>query len=279
MRRGVCWRLASWKANPMTDAVKMAKEALRWIVEREKSASSAAALEMARAATDAIDKIAALEQAGEPVAVGVAGEMPGSNGGFSTAVFKASDVPIGASLYAQPPLPTLQRLGQEFDAGEEAIERVARAIDPSDWANIDHWWGYKGTANFDSRIDDMRNASMARAREAIAAMTPQSRGQAFDGEGEGDYAAALEELDRESRCAHARGEDGKRVGMAVLRKHFGAAQAFRDDQVEVIATAFAKAFYGPGFDPFQNPEAYDMAEKATREVLAALSSAKRGEEG
>ena len=53
----------------MTDAVKMAIEALEWIVEREKSASSAAALEMARAATDALDKIAALEQAGEPVAV------------------------------------------------------------------------------------------------------------------------------------------------------------------------------------------------------------------
>lgn len=69
----------------------------------------------------------------------------------------------------------IQHLGQEFDAGEAAIERVARAIDPSDWANIDHWWGYKGTANFDSRIDDMRNASMARAREAIAAMSPQSR--------------------------------------------------------------------------------------------------------
>lgn len=34
---------------------------------------------------------------------------------------------------------------------------------------------------------------------------------------------AMEELDRECRSAHARGEDGKRVGIEVLRKHFGAA--------------------------------------------------------
>jgi len=44
-----------------------------------------------------------------------------------------------------------------------------------------------------------------------------------------------------------------------------------EDQVEVAALAFAKEFYGPGFDPFQNPEAYDMAEKATRAVIVALS--------
>jgi hypothetical protein len=60
---------------------------------------------------------------------------------------------------------TNRPLGQEAD-----VEQIARAIDPSDWATIDHWWGYKGTANFDSRIDDMRNASMERARDAITAM-------------------------------------------------------------------------------------------------------------
>lgn len=38
-------------------------------------------------------------------AVGEAGEMPGSNGGFSMAVFKASDVPIGAKLYLHPSPP------------------------------------------------------------------------------------------------------------------------------------------------------------------------------
>lgn len=41
-----------------------------------------------------------------------------------------------------------------------------------------------------------------------------------------------------------------------------------DEQiVEAAALAFAKEFYGPGFDPFSNPEAYDLAEKATRKVL------------
>jgi len=36
-------------------------------------------------------------------AVGEAGEMPGSNGGFTMAVFKASDVPVGTKLYAATP--------------------------------------------------------------------------------------------------------------------------------------------------------------------------------
>lgn len=37
----------------------------------------------------------------EPVAE--AGEMPGSNGGFTMAAFRASDVPIGTKLYTTPP--------------------------------------------------------------------------------------------------------------------------------------------------------------------------------
>ena len=41
--------------------------------------------------------------AGTAEAVGEAGEMPGSNGGFTMAVFKASDVPLGTKLYAAPP--------------------------------------------------------------------------------------------------------------------------------------------------------------------------------
>ena len=46
----------------------------------------------------------------------------------------------------------------------------------------------------------------------------------------------------------------------------------REDQVETAALAFAREFYGPGFDPFQNPEAYDMAEKATRAALALIAT-------
>ena len=39
----------------------------------------------------------------EAQSVGEAGSLPGSNGGFTTAVFKASDVPVGAKLYTAPP--------------------------------------------------------------------------------------------------------------------------------------------------------------------------------
>lgn len=56
--------------------------------------------------------------------------------------------------------------------GEDVIERVARAIDSGDWANIDMWEPYRNTANFDDRIDDMREKSLSRARAALAAMQP-----------------------------------------------------------------------------------------------------------
>lgn len=139
----------------MTDAVKMAIEALRWIVEREKSASSAAALEMARAATDAHDKIAALEQAGEPVDVAL---LDRAELAWQRFFYPAADCftgPVGDKLPSvdlevadclrlvlasvgrlvvtpdadvPAPLPTLQRLGQEFDAGEELSTLLTKAI-------------------------------------------------------------------------------------------------------------------------------------------------------
>ena len=52
--------------------------------------------------------------------VGEAGEMPGSNGGFTMAAFKAVDVPIGTKLYAHPP----HREGE--DSAE--VERLTRPI-------------------------------------------------------------------------------------------------------------------------------------------------------
>lgn len=48
------------------------------------------------------------------------------------------------------------------------------------------------------------------------------------------------------------------------------AHGLRKDQIETAAMAFAKEFYGPGFDPFQNPEAYDLAEKAACAALATI---------
>lgn len=55
----------------------------------------------ARLLVEALARRIAAER--EAVVVGITGEMPGSNGGFSMAVFKADDVPIGTKLYAHPP--------------------------------------------------------------------------------------------------------------------------------------------------------------------------------
>jgi hypothetical protein len=40
-----------------------------------------------------------------------------------------------------------------------------------------------------------------------------------------------------------------------------------DEKFQTIAVAFAKEFYGPGFDPFHNPEAYDLIERGLRAAL------------
>lgn len=50
--------------------------------------------------------------AAEPV--GEVGEMPGSNGGFTMAAFKAADVPIGAKLYTAPPAPSVAVKAEDF---------------------------------------------------------------------------------------------------------------------------------------------------------------------
>lgn len=42
-----------------------------------------------------------------PDPVGCVSEMPGSNGGFTMAVFRATDVPLGSNLYLAPPSPAV----------------------------------------------------------------------------------------------------------------------------------------------------------------------------
>ncbi len=55
--------------------------------------------------------------------VGETGEMPGSNGGFTMAVFKASDVPVGTQLYASPPL---SREGEDSaEVLRSALQRIS----------------------------------------------------------------------------------------------------------------------------------------------------------
>lgn len=42
------------------------------------------------------------------------------------------------------------------------------------------------------------------------------------------------------------------------------------DVVEAVALAYAKAFYGPNFDPHLNPEAFDLAMTATGAALRTM---------
>lgn len=43
----------------------------------------------------------------KPEPVGCVSEMPGSNGGFTMSVFRATDVPLGSNLYLAPPSPAV----------------------------------------------------------------------------------------------------------------------------------------------------------------------------
>ena len=52
--------------------------------------------------------------------VGEAGTMPGTDGGFTTAVFKAADVPVGTKLYTAPP---------SAPVGVDELAQVIREVD------------------------------------------------------------------------------------------------------------------------------------------------------
>jgi hypothetical protein len=60
---------------------------------------------------------------GEAVACGIAGELPGTNGGFTQCVFTASDVPCGTKLYTAP----------QVAVTDEMVDRaLAAAMEASD---------------------------------------------------------------------------------------------------------------------------------------------------
>lgn len=61
------------------------------------------------------------------------------------------------------------------------------------------------------------------------------------GDVEEALSAALAELDRECRCAAARGEDGTRVGLAVLRKHFGPALLLAREEFAPLTNSALRA--------------------------------------
>lgn len=85
-----------------------------------------------KASYDFADKMTAPSSPGkdggqEVEAVGEAGEMPGSNGGFTMAAFKASDVPIGTKLYTRPQ-PDSTALVERLEAAEAALTQIANAF-------------------------------------------------------------------------------------------------------------------------------------------------------
>ncbi|WP_202902064.1 hypothetical protein [Sinorhizobium meliloti] len=76
-----------------------------------------------------LDKPEAVETVGE------AGEMPGSNGGFTMAVFKASDVPLGTKIYTRPAdMGAAQSGGGSLNA---LIERLLKALEAAETYVID----------------------------------------------------------------------------------------------------------------------------------------------
>ena len=157
----------------MTDAVKMAIEALRWIVEREKSASSAAALEMARAATDALDKIAALEQAGEPV--------DENDSALLARLIDASREDMVDIVM------TLNRgvryLKRKYGKPNPALSTPTPAqVEPLSVADAWQDLVHKSDRTSPEEYPDM--ALITREELADYMQSAQSRGQAFDGEGE-----------------------------------------------------------------------------------------------
>lgn len=68
-------------------------------------------------------ELQSLRSAREAEPVGEAGPMPGSNGGFTMAAFKADAVPLGSKLYLHPALST----SAEQVITDEMVERARHA--------------------------------------------------------------------------------------------------------------------------------------------------------
>lgn len=95
--------------------------------DRQRAQLICQVLEIPRVSVDLWDKLTAslaahriAHRGGE--VVGVTADMPGSNGGFSIAVFEASKVPVGTTLYAAPPTDEAARLRE---LGTFLLERLA----------------------------------------------------------------------------------------------------------------------------------------------------------
>jgi hypothetical protein len=94
-----------------------AEDSDKTLYPSEDAAKAAAQADYEQRIRSALVDVPAVEPAGE------AGEMPGSNGGFTMAVFKASDVPLGTKLYAHPP----HREGEDSAEVERLRDLLSRA--------------------------------------------------------------------------------------------------------------------------------------------------------
>ncbi|PZQ21140.1 MAG: hypothetical protein DI569_12810, partial [Sphingopyxis macrogoltabida] len=112
----------------------------------------------------------------------------------------------------------------------------------------------------------------SRMLEIVRHRTAHSGEGRINGAGEdadGVFAAVLEELDRECRCAAVRGEDGKRVGLAVLRKHFGPAMLLaRDEFAPLTNSALRAALSAHQGEVEQGSAIDDIAAERRRQVEA-----------
>lgn len=116
----------------------------------------------------ALDALSTPSPAPEGEPVGEAGAMPGSNGGFTMAVFEAIKVQIGAKLYASPPEP-VEVVGELLSAlksartiiredRDEMFASVTVGGNPSTMAEIDR-------AGIDRLDDVLREIDAALKRE------------------------------------------------------------------------------------------------------------------
>lgn len=99
-------------------------------------------------------------EGGEPV--GVTGEMPGSNGGFSMAVFKSSDVPVGTPLYATPPADALRVAVEALEPFSAVLADIGSSEHDAD--------SFRNPSRDYAKSQGISVGHIRRAAEALAAL-------------------------------------------------------------------------------------------------------------
>lgn len=142
----------------------------------ERMASSASWNHPALAAIGAWrDHVEALAESAEPVAqpadsgrvtVGMAGTMPGTDG-FTMALFKASDVPVGTELYTAPPAQPAERVPEGLPYPKLGPEQEACDGYVYECGYTDGWNACRD-AMLASPAQPAQSVDVAKVREVIA---------------------------------------------------------------------------------------------------------------